>query len=69
MSSIWVVILVHLHLRSENVGEISLHTFSLPYLIEAAKAGATLASPDFVAILRSGLSLQIKWVVSLYDKV
>jgi hypothetical protein len=54
--------------RSEKVGEISLHAFSLPYLIEAAKAGATLPPPDFVALLRSSLSLQIKWVVGLYDK-
>jgi hypothetical protein len=54
--------------RSENVGEISLHAFSLPFLIEASKTGVALTPPDFVAILRSGLSLQIKWVVSLYDK-
>jgi hypothetical protein len=53
--------------RSESIGEIGLHAFSLPHLIETAKAG-TPSQPEFVAILRSSLSLQIKWVVSLYDK-
>jgi hypothetical protein len=54
--------------RSENIGEIALHAFSLPFLIEAAKVGATPPPAEFVAILRSSLSLQIKWIVSLYDK-
>jgi hypothetical protein len=54
--------------RSDNIGEIALHGFSIPYLIEATKSGITPAPPEFIAILRSSLSLQIKWVVSLYAK-
>jgi|SRR5271165_457695 len=53
--------------RSGDIAEITLHAFSLPYVLEATKTGVQPAA-EFVAILRSSLSLQIKWVVSLYEK-
>jgi hypothetical protein len=52
--------------RSDDVGEIALHAFSIRYMIEAANTHKSFPSPEFVAILRSNISLQIKWILDLY---
>jgi hypothetical protein len=54
--------------RSDDVGEIAFHSFSLRYAAEAAKTKKPPASPEFVAILRSSITLQIKWIMSLYGE-
>jgi hypothetical protein len=52
--------------RSGDVGEITLHAFSIRYMIEAVNSHKKLPSAEFIAILRSNISLQIKWILDLY---
>jgi|SRR5271165_5305114 len=52
--------------RSGDIGEITLHAFSIRYMIEAANTHKKFPSPEFIAILRSNISLQIKWILDLY---
>jgi hypothetical protein len=54
--------------RSDEVAEIAFHAYSLRYAAEAARTKKTPASPEFVAILRSTISLQINWIMSLYGE-
>lgn len=52
--------------RSGDVAEIALHSFSIRSMIEATNTHRKLPSPEFIAILRSNIGLQIKWILDLY---
>jgi hypothetical protein len=54
--------------RSDDVGEIAFHVFSIRYVLQAVREQKSPARPEFVAILRSHVSLQINWIVSLYEE-
>lgn len=54
--------------RSDNVAETAFHVFSLRYFIEAQRSKRSPEAPDFVAILRSDLTVQIKWIMALYEE-
>ena len=44
--------------RSDDIGEIALHAYSLRYVVEAARTKKSPAPPEFVAILRSSITMQ-----------
>jgi len=53
--------------RAGDVGEISLHAFALKEAFEASNDPKKALSAYPLAILRSSTSLQLKWIMTLYD--
>jgi hypothetical protein len=54
--------------RSGDVGEISMHGFALQEALEASKDPKKRVNAEPLAFLRSSTSLQIKWIMTLYDQ-
>ena len=53
--------------RSADIAEIAVHAFALGPALEAAKGRLKQVNAELLAILRSNTSLQIKWILTLYE--
>src|SRR5271165_994134 len=54
--------------RTGDVAEIAIHTYSIKHRIDVAQCEEQDMKADLVAMLRSNISIQIKWIMSLYDQ-
>jgi len=53
--------------RSGDIAEISFHGFALQHALEAAKSGKPI-NAEMLAVFRSSTTMQLKWILTLYEQ-